>query len=79
ELKYLVSSSTLLEGINMPIERLFLMCTKKGIGNLTAAHFKNLVGRVNRFSEIFNESNSNNIKKLTPEIHLIGTDKYSAA
>ncbi|KPZ57962.1 DEAD/DEAH box helicase [Pseudoalteromonas sp. P1-25] len=79
ELKYLVSSSTLLEGINMPIERLFLMCTKKGIGNLTAAHFKNLVGRVNRFSEIFNESDYNNIKKLTPEIHIIGTDKYSAA
>ncbi|MTJ02162.1 DEAD/DEAH box helicase [Idiomarina piscisalsi] len=79
ELKYLVSSSTLLEGINMPIERLFLMCTKKGIGNLTAAHFKNLVGRVNRFSQIFSESDYNNIKKLKPEIHLIGTDKYSAA
>lgn len=79
ELKYIVSSSTLLEGINMPIERLFLMCTKKGVGNLTAAHFKNLVGRVNRFSEIFNESDYNNIKKLIPEIHLIGTDKYSAA
>jgi len=79
ELKYLVSSSTLLEGVNMPIERLFLMCTKKGIGNLTAAHFKNLVGRVNRFSEIFNESDYNNIKKLIPEIHIIGTDKYSAA
>ncbi|MEP4888944.1 MAG: hypothetical protein ABJV04_02875 [Aliiglaciecola sp.] len=77
DLKFLVSSSTLLEGINMPIERLFLLCTKKGIGNLSASHFKNLVGRVNRFSEIFNEPNSKSVTKLKPEVHIVGTDKYS--
>ncbi|WP_299267531.1 DEAD/DEAH box helicase [uncultured Psychrosphaera sp.] len=76
-LKYLVSSSTLLEGINMPIERLFLMCTKKGKGNLTASHFKNLVGRVNRFSDIFGKCDINNTQKLKPEIHIIGCDQYS--
>ena len=54
EVSYLVSTSTLLEGVNMPIERMFLLDVRAGRGgNLTPQLFKNLIGRVNRFSEIF--------------------------
>lgn len=74
-LKYLVSSSTLLEGINLPIEKLFLMNYGKGLGNLTVSQFRNLVGRVSRFSDIFVEGNSD-LKKLEPEIHIIASDGY---
>jgi len=79
ELKYLVSSSTLLEGVNLPIERLFMMSGQKGKGNLTPSQFKNLVGRVNRFSEIFNSENEDGLDKLEPEIHIIATDEYVAS
>lgn len=76
-LKYLVSSSTLLEGVNLPIERLFLMSQKKGLGNLSPSQFHNLVGRVNRFSEVFSDVLPENLKLLEPEVHLIGTDDYT--
>ncbi len=78
-LKYMVSSSTLLEGINMPIQKLFLMSCKKGLGNLSASQFKNLIGRVSRFSEIFSGNKKINLKKLEPEIHIIGSDQYTSA
>jgi len=73
-LKYLVSSSTLLEGVNMPIERLFLMSCYKGKSSLTASQFKNLVGRINRFNEIFFDVS--NLEKLEPEVHVIAQDDY---
>ncbi len=43
-LKYLISSSTLLEGVNLPIEKLFVMNCKKGRSNLTGSQFKNWLG-----------------------------------
>lgn len=76
EIKYLVTSSTLLEGVNLPVERLFLFDTRKGLGNLKPAQFKNLIGRVNRFSDIFKTSNLSSLEKLQPEIHIIGTDSF---
>lgn len=79
EIRYLISSSTLLEGVNLPIERMFLLSTMKGLGNLRPSQFKNLIGRVNRFSEIFSSPNIESLTKLQPEIHIVGTDKYSRA
>ena len=75
-IRYLVSSSTLLEGVNMPIERIFLMSCSKGQSNLTASQFKNLIGRVNRFSEIFTNAEAASLKKLEPEIHIVASDGY---
>lgn len=70
EIKYVVTSSTLLEGVNLSADRLFVLDNRKGPGYLSPSNFKNLVGRVCRFSEIFSEKNPK-LKKLEPEIYLV--------
>lgn len=70
ELKFIITSSTLLEGVNIPAEKIFLLSTKKGKSNLTISQFKNLIGRVNRFSEIFNPRNGN-LNLLEPHIYVV--------
>lgn len=74
EIKYVITSSTLLEGVNIPASKLFIMDNRKGRANLTHSSFRNLIGRVCRFSEIFNPK-SGTLQKLEPEIHLV-LDKY---
>lgn len=69
-IKYIVTSSTLLEGVNIPAEKLFMLQEKKGKSNLSASQFRNLVGRVGRFSEIFNEGKED-LKLLEPNIYII--------
>jgi len=71
-MRYIVSSSTLLEGVNIPAEKLFLLECKKGPSNLTASQFKNLVGRVCRFGEIFNDS-AGSLHLLEPEIYIVAS------
>lgn len=77
EIKYVVSSSTLLEGVNIPAEKLFLLECKKGRGNLTASQFKNLVGRICRFSELF-DPEKGSLAMLEPEIYIVAS-RYMAA
>lgn len=77
--RFLVSSSTLLEGVNLPIKTLFLFDNKKGRRKLSPSQMKNLVGRVNRFSEIFNPATPNKLLLLEPQIHLVGTHEYMAS
>lgn len=76
-LKYLVCNSTLLEGVNLPIERLFLFDYTKGRSNLTSSQFKNLVGRVNRFSEVFASNAADSLKRLEPSVYLLGVDGFT--
>lgn len=76
QVKHLVTNSTLLEGVNIPAETLFLLTYRIGRGNLSRSQFKNLAGRVCRFSEVFKSTN-NDLKMLEPEIHLIKSS-YSA-
>jgi len=53
-LKYLVCTSTLLEGINLPCRNLFARNPKKGNGNpMSAADFWNLAGRAGRWGKEF--------------------------
>lgn len=68
--KYIITTSTLLEGVNIPAEKMFLLSYKKGKNKLSKSQFKNLIGRVCRFSEIFN-SNNGNLKLLSPQIFII--------
>ncbi len=72
EIRYVVSSSTLLEGVNIPAEKLFLLECKKGPSSLTASQFKNLVGRVCRFGEIFSDS-VGSLNLLEPEIYIVAS------
>ena len=75
-IEYIVTSSTLLEGVNLPAERIFLLDNKKGHSTLSPSNFKNLIGRICRFSDIFNYSNKD-LKKLEPSIYLV-VGKYYA-
>ncbi|WP_323018154.1 hypothetical protein [Castellaniella sp.] len=77
KLRYIVCNSTLLEGVNLPIERLFIFDYTKGTSNLTSSQFKNLVGRVNRFSEVFSSEVGSALKKLESSIYLIGVDNFT--
>lgn len=75
QFKYIITTSTLLEGVNIPAEKIFLLNPKKGRENLNPSQFKNLTGRVCRFSEVFNRE-SGDLKLLEPEIYVI-KGKYS--
>lgn len=68
---FIVTTSTLLEGVNIPAERMFLLSPKKGRRLLSRAAFKNLTGRVCRFSEVFSEAGGG-LHMLEPEIYVIG-------
>lgn len=76
EIKYMITNSTLLEGVNLPAEKLFLLSIGKGLGNLRPAQFKNLAGRINRFSDVFVNPDAMSLKKLQPEIHIIGNSDF---
>ena len=71
-IKYVFATSTLLEGVNMPFDNMFIMDIYKGNGNMSFQDLKNLIGRVNRYSMIFNKNNID-IRKLLPKIHFIKT------
>lgn len=71
ELKYIVANSVILEGMNLPIDNLFIYNTR-GLGG---KELVNLIGRVNRLNQIFNDSN--NLHKLNPSIHFVNTDFYN--
>lgn len=74
EIKYVITSSTLLEGVNIPATKLFILDNRKGQGNLSPSAFKNLIGRICRFSEVFSQD-SGSLKYLEPEIYFV-FDKY---
>ena len=47
-IKTMFCTSTLLEGVNLPAENLFVTSFKKGYGKFSTVDFKNLIGRVGR-------------------------------
>ncbi|MMZ52190.1 ski2-like helicase [compost metagenome] len=76
EMRFVITSSTLLEGVNIPAATLFLLDNKKGNGNLSSAQFKNLIGRICRFSEVFSPV-AGNLKNLEPCVYIIGSNYVS--
>lgn len=73
ELKYLVSNSTVLEGVNFPIDSLFIF----NVHSLNKNNLNNLIGRVNRLNEIFIETK--NLKRLISPIHFVKTDQFGGS
>lgn len=69
-IKYIFCTSTLLEGVNMPFDRLFILDIKKGRSNLTYHQLKNLVGRINRYRNIFDLKN-NDLGGLISNVYFI--------
>lgn len=74
EIKYLIANSVILEGINLPIDTLFILNTH----GLNESNLTNLIGRVNRFKFIFNNSDFN-CEKLLPSIHFIDTNFWNSS
>nr|WP_234306261.1 hypothetical protein [Pseudomonas poae] len=77
QMRFLVCNSTLLEGVNLLIERLFVFDFFKGKQKLTPSQFKNLVGRVNRFSEVFAPGAKAALRKLESSVYLLGVNGYT--
>ena len=48
KIKILFCTSTLVEGVNLPADNLFIMSYKNGLQNMTPVDFRNLIGRVGR-------------------------------
>jgi hypothetical protein len=69
-IKFIVTTSTLLEGVNIPAERMFILTPNKGRGHLTRSQFRNLIGRVSRFGDVFN-SNTGGVELLEPHVYLV--------
>lgn len=78
ELRYVVTSSTLLEGVNIPAEILFILDNRRGKIPLSSSQFKNLIGRVSRFSEVFSVE-SIDMEMLEPIIYIIGSKYFHSS
>lgn len=70
DIKFLVSNSSVLEGINFPFDSLFILNTF----NLTKNNLINLIGRVNRLNEIFIESKD--VTRLICPVYFIDTVQF---
>jgi len=69
-IKYIIANKVVLEGINMPIDTLYVL---NGT-SLENKDLTNLVGRVNRLNQIF--STPSQLKLLIPNIHFVNTEVY---
>lgn len=67
-IKYIIANTVILEGMNLPIDTLFI-CGSRSISN--GKSLLNLVGRVNRLDSIFTGYKKENLDKLLPHVHVI--------
>lgn len=72
KLKYIIANHVILEGMNLPIDSLFILT----VNSLAKEQLVNLIGRVNRLNEIFTK-NKNNLKKLIPKIFFVNSEEYN--
>lgn len=72
QLKYIIANHVILEGMNLPIDSLFILT----VNSLSKEQLVNLIGRVNRLNEIFTKD-KNNLKKLIPKIFFINSEEYN--
>jgi hypothetical protein len=71
ELKYVVANSVILEGMNLPIDTLFIFNTR----SLQGKELMNLIGRVNRLNTIFGQGESR-LDRLLPKVHFINNEDH---
>ena len=70
EVRFLVTTSTLLEGVNTPADTMILLSPDRGRGYLARSAFRNLVGRVARFSQIFSAERPR-LSLLVPKVYVL--------
>lgn len=68
DLNIVIANKVILEGINLPIDTLFIMHSN----GLKEKEVTNLIGRVNRLNEIFSVD-TNQLAKLLPSIHFLNS------
>ena len=68
--KFLVANSVILEGVNLPIDTLFITSTTE----LDHKKLINLIGRVNRLDQVFAQ---NNLDKLLCDIHFVENKDFN--
>lgn len=69
ELKYIIANSVILEGINFPIDTLFITSSY----GLNVKDLNNLIGRVNRLNYVFQSS----LSKLISTIHFVDSIEFT--
>lgn len=72
-IKFLVTNSSILEGVNTPSDNLFIVDYMIGNKTIKPIEFINLRGRINRIGEIINQ---NNLSKLICDVHFIADTDY---
>lgn len=73
KIKYLITNSSILEGVNTPSDNLFIIDYLIGNNIMKPIEFINLRGRINRIGEIINQ---NNLSKLICDVHFIADTDY---
>jgi len=71
DINYVVANSVILEGMNLPIDNLYIFNTR----SLGGKELTNLIGRVNRLNEIFKPGN--NLEKLLPDVYFVNNELYN--
>ncbi|MFV8352195.1 hypothetical protein [Flavobacterium sp. XS2P14] len=67
-IKYLIANKVVLEGINMPIETIFITNNRLGNRNISYNDLVNLIGRANRLNFIFKGKSLN---RLISKVHFL--------
>ena len=72
EIRYVIANSVILEGMNLPIDTLYVLNTY----SLRGKELTNLIGRVNRLNTIFG-TDGGTLERLLPKIHFINSENYN--
>ena len=72
-IRYMIANNVILEGVNHPIDNLFIASTYAMHGK----QLTNLIGRVNRLNEVFSGDKAN-LSRLVSSIHFIEHPDYSS-
>lgn len=71
DIHYLIANTVILEGINLPIDNLFVLDVRSQNNN----KLLNLIGRVNRLNNVFDNQHGA-LNKLMPTVHFINSSYY---
>ncbi|UTM58700.1 DEAD/DEAH box helicase [Photobacterium sp. CCB-ST2H9] len=72
EVKYVVANSVILEGVNLPVDNMYIMNTN----SLDGKSLTNLIGRVNRLNEVFDDERKS-LDKLQPSVHFVNSEDFN--
>ena len=72
DVRFIIANNVILEGMNLPIDSLYIMNTY----SLGGKELTNLIGRVNRLNRVFTQQ-GNHLDKLVPPIHFVNSEEFN--